>query len=157
MAWSTVDAKKLVTMWKEGKRIREISKALGGLTKSAIVGKVHRLGLSNRGDLTERNYTVAMNELDMCLTTREMLLAKRRIAYDKIKTTDAIPSQIIQVKEYLNLLEEIERLRGAVTELAGEKFSEIQAKREQQSNDWTDGRAPDGFPTRQDGLPHRDS
>jgi len=157
MAWNNPDVKLLISMWKRGKSMREMREALNGITKSAIVGKIHRLGLSNRNELTERDYTMAMNEVDMCMNVRETLLDKRKEAYDRIRTFDAIPTQIIHVEAYLKLLKEVERLRSVVTELSGEKFNEYQAKRKKQSDDWANGRAANGFPTRQDGLPHRDS
>ena len=157
MAWSKGNVKILISLWKRGKPMKEIMEALNGVTKSAIIGKIHRLGLSNRNDLTERDYTMAMNEVDMCMNIRETLLDQRKEAWSKIRTFDAIPTQILHVEAYLKLLKEVERLRGVVTELSGEKFNEYQAKRKKQSDDWANGRAPNGFPTRQDGLPHRDS
>ena len=36
-------------MWSEGKSASQIAKELGGVTRNAVIGKVHRLGLSNRG------------------------------------------------------------------------------------------------------------
>jgi GcrA cell cycle regulator len=35
-------------MWLEGKSASEIAKELGEITRNAVIGKVHRLGLSNR-------------------------------------------------------------------------------------------------------------
>jgi len=35
-------------MWGEGKSASQISKELGSVTRNAVIGKVHRLGLSNR-------------------------------------------------------------------------------------------------------------
>ena len=35
-------------MWGEGKSASQIAKELGGVTRNAVIGKVHRLGLSNR-------------------------------------------------------------------------------------------------------------
>jgi GcrA cell cycle regulator len=35
-------------MWAEGKSASQIAKELGGVTRNAVIGKVHRLGLSNR-------------------------------------------------------------------------------------------------------------
>ena len=35
-------------MWSEGKSASQIAKELGGVTRNAVIGKVHRLGLSNR-------------------------------------------------------------------------------------------------------------
>jgi GcrA cell cycle regulator len=35
-------------MWAEGQSASQIAKELGGVTRNAVIGKVHRLGLSNR-------------------------------------------------------------------------------------------------------------
>ncbi|MBL9052265.1 MAG: GcrA cell cycle regulator, partial [Tabrizicola sp.] len=38
----------LKRMWGEGQSASQIAKELGGVTRNAVIGKVHRLGLSNR-------------------------------------------------------------------------------------------------------------
>lgn len=37
-------------LWSEGQSASQIAKELGGVTRNAVIGKVHRLGLSNRVD-----------------------------------------------------------------------------------------------------------
>jgi GcrA cell cycle regulator len=48
-SWSDERVEALKTMWTEGKSASHIAKELGGVTRNAVIGKVHRLGLSNRG------------------------------------------------------------------------------------------------------------
>ncbi|MGM0584448.1 MAG: GcrA family cell cycle regulator [Pseudomonadota bacterium] len=48
MSWTDERVELLKTMWGEGKSASQIAKALGGVTRNAVIGKVHRLGLSNR-------------------------------------------------------------------------------------------------------------
>ncbi|MEM6439648.1 MAG: GcrA family cell cycle regulator [Pseudomonadota bacterium] len=48
MSWTDERVETLKTMWSEGKSASQIAKALGGVTRNAVIGKVHRLGLSNR-------------------------------------------------------------------------------------------------------------
>ena len=36
----------LTKMWAEGNSASQIAKELGGVTRNAVIGKVHRLGLS---------------------------------------------------------------------------------------------------------------
>jgi GcrA cell cycle regulator len=48
MSWTDERVESLKTMWIEGKSASQIAKALGGVTRNAVIGKVHRLGLSNR-------------------------------------------------------------------------------------------------------------
>jgi GcrA cell cycle regulator len=48
MSWTDERVQKLQEMWAEGHSAAQIAKVLGGVTRNAVIGKVHRLGLSNR-------------------------------------------------------------------------------------------------------------
>lgn len=48
MSWTDERVETLKAMWSEGKSASQIAKELGGVTRNAVIGKVHRLGLSNR-------------------------------------------------------------------------------------------------------------
>ncbi len=48
MSWSDERVETLKKMWGEGQSASQIAKELGGVTRNAVIGKVHRLGLSNR-------------------------------------------------------------------------------------------------------------
>ena len=48
MSWTDERVEKLQEMWAEGHSAAQIAKVLGGVTRNAVIGKVHRLGLSNR-------------------------------------------------------------------------------------------------------------
>ena len=48
MAWTDDRVETLKRMWGEGASASQIAKELGGVTRNAVIGKVHRLGLSNR-------------------------------------------------------------------------------------------------------------
>jgi GcrA cell cycle regulator len=48
MSWTDERVEMLKAMWTEGKSASQIAKELGGVTRNAVIGKVHRLGLSNR-------------------------------------------------------------------------------------------------------------
>jgi len=54
MSWTDERVEALKSMWTEGKSASQIAKELGGVTRNAVIGKVHRLGLSNRGPNGER-------------------------------------------------------------------------------------------------------
>jgi GcrA cell cycle regulator len=49
MSWTDERVETLKRMWAEGQSASQIAKELGGVTRNAVIGKVHRLGLSNRG------------------------------------------------------------------------------------------------------------
>jgi GcrA cell cycle regulator len=48
MSWTDERVEILKKMWGEGQSASQIAKELGGVTRNAVIGKVHRLGLSNR-------------------------------------------------------------------------------------------------------------
>ncbi len=48
MSWTEERVETLKKMWGEGQSASQIAKELGGVTRNAVIGKVHRLGLSNR-------------------------------------------------------------------------------------------------------------
>lgn len=48
MAWTEDRVEVLKKLWAEGHSASQIAKQLGGVTRNAVIGKVHRLGLSGR-------------------------------------------------------------------------------------------------------------
>jgi GcrA cell cycle regulator len=48
MAWTEDRVATLSKLWAEGLSASQIAKQLGGVTRNALIGKVHRLGLSGR-------------------------------------------------------------------------------------------------------------
>ncbi len=59
MSWTDERVETLKKMWGEGQSASQIAKELGGVTRNAVIGKVHRLGLSNRVGATEEPEAVA--------------------------------------------------------------------------------------------------
>ncbi|APG47691.1 GcrA family cell cycle regulator [Phaeobacter porticola] len=54
MSWTDERVELLKKMWGEGQSASQIAKELGGVTRNAVIGKVHRLGLSNRNSGTAK-------------------------------------------------------------------------------------------------------
>ncbi|KCZ92726.1 GcrA family cell cycle regulator [Hyphomonas johnsonii] len=48
MSWTDERVNVLKKLWAEGHSASQIAKQLGGVTRNAVIGKVHRLGLSGR-------------------------------------------------------------------------------------------------------------
>lgn len=48
VAWTEDRVEILTKLWAEGLSASQIAKQLGGVTRNAVIGKVHRLGLSGR-------------------------------------------------------------------------------------------------------------
>ena len=57
MSWTDERVELLKKMWGEGQSASQIAKELGGVTRNAVIGKVHRLGLSNRAGAPEAKPT----------------------------------------------------------------------------------------------------
>lgn len=47
-SWSDERVDHLRRLWEEGRTASQIATELGGVTRNAVIGKIHRLGLSNR-------------------------------------------------------------------------------------------------------------
>ncbi|HHL42097.1 MAG TPA: GcrA cell cycle regulator, partial [Hellea balneolensis] len=48
MAWTEERVALLTKLWTEGLSASQVAQQLGGVTRNAVIGKVHRLGLSGR-------------------------------------------------------------------------------------------------------------
>lgn len=55
MSWTDERVALLKKLWGEGKTAAEIAKELGGVTRNAVIGKAHRLKLSNRVSPIQQN------------------------------------------------------------------------------------------------------
>ena len=54
MSWTPDRVEILKKMWSEGQSASQIAGELGEVTRNAVIGKVHRLGLSNRGTIVTK-------------------------------------------------------------------------------------------------------
>lgn len=52
MGWTDERVEQLKSLWTEGLSASQIARALGGVTRNAVIGKVHRLGLAGRAGPT---------------------------------------------------------------------------------------------------------
>jgi len=48
MGWTDERVEQLKGLWNEGLSASQIARALGGISRNAVIGKVHRLGLAGR-------------------------------------------------------------------------------------------------------------
>lgn len=90
MSWTDERVELLKKLWGEGQSASQIAKELGGVTRNAVIGKVHRLGLSNRATSTSKTESQAK-------TGRKPDTAARRKLASVIKGPDpkatAIPAR----------------------------------------------------------------
>jgi GcrA cell cycle regulator len=52
MSWTDERVEQLKSLWTEGLSASQIARTLGGVTRNAVIGKVHRLGLAGRATPT---------------------------------------------------------------------------------------------------------
>lgn len=63
MSWTEERVELLTQLWGQGKTAAEIAKLLGeGVTRNAVIGKAHRLKLSNRASPIQQNDNVKPKE-----------------------------------------------------------------------------------------------
>lgn len=59
MTWTDERVELLKKLWSDGLSASQIAGRLGGVTRNAVIGKVHRLGLSGRSQMTRSPATRA--------------------------------------------------------------------------------------------------
>ena len=57
MGWTDERVEQLKSLWTEGLSASQIARVLGGVTRNAVIGKVHRLGLAGRAGPTRSERT----------------------------------------------------------------------------------------------------
>ncbi|MFN5783999.1 MAG: GcrA family cell cycle regulator, partial [Novosphingobium sp.] len=59
MSWTDERIEKLTKMWESGSTASQIADELGGVSRNAVIGKAHRLGLKARPSPVKPNETEA--------------------------------------------------------------------------------------------------
>ena len=55
MSWTDERIDRLKTMWEKGLTASQIADELGGVSRNAVIGKAHRLGLKSRPSPVKAN------------------------------------------------------------------------------------------------------
>jgi GcrA cell cycle regulator len=63
MSWTNERVERLKTLWTEGQSASAIAATLGEVTRNAVIGKVHRLGLAGRAGTSRRGRTARHSPL----------------------------------------------------------------------------------------------
>ena len=90
MGWTDERVELLKKLWQDGLSASQIAKQLGGVTRNAVIGKVHRLGLSGRATPSKPQRTVFKAPRPARPVT-PAITAPRRIA-------EAVPQQSAPVR-----------------------------------------------------------
>ncbi|MCB1782832.1 MAG: gcrA cell cycle regulator family protein [Alphaproteobacteria bacterium] len=72
MSWTEERVSVLMKLWGEGRTAAEIAKELGGVTRNAVIGKAHRLKLSNRVSPIQQNKKPSVKISDRTVEKKAM-------------------------------------------------------------------------------------
>ncbi len=113
MSWTEDRVSKLAKLWADGLSASQVAAELGGVTRNAVIGKVHRLGLSARAKPAGRSNTGGRRKpasrkgtgTGGYSTTSRMNRSKTgRTTSDLIvKTKPKIAEEVLQAPESLKL------------------------------------------------------
>ena len=95
MSWTDDRVEILTKMWAEGNSASQIAKELGGVTRNAVIGKVHRLGLSNRATTSTTNKTESKTKSSL----KGNLKAKQKVR--KVETTEPKPDNVTSLRRQI--------------------------------------------------------
>ncbi len=89
MSWTDDRVALLKKLWGEGKTAAEIAKELGGVTRNAVIGKAHRLKLSNRVSPIQQNKKPVAPKPQTQIPTKAQL--KQILRYTEQENRERIP------------------------------------------------------------------
>ena len=94
MSWTDERVELLKKMWGEGQSASQIAKELGGVTRNAVIGKVHRLGLSNRATTSTKSDSATKAEAKPKAAPKPKAAAKPKAdPMPEMKTEPAVPQR----------------------------------------------------------------
>jgi len=80
MSWTNERVSLLTKLWGEGHTAAEIAKKLGGVTRNAVIGKAHRLKLSNRVSPIQQNKKPANKNVERKTTKKVGIASKSNVS-----------------------------------------------------------------------------
>ncbi|MGC6512634.1 MAG: GcrA family cell cycle regulator [Parvibaculales bacterium] len=108
MAWTEDRVEMLKKLWTEGLSASQIARQMGGVTRNAVIGKVHRLGLSGRAT-PARVTTAKINSAATAGQPSQPSIAATNLSYKEDDTlqnieTPAEPEPILSKEERASVL-----------------------------------------------------
>ncbi len=79
MSWTEDRVSILTKLWGDGHTAAEIAKKLGGVTRNAVIGKAHRLKLSNRVSPIQQNKKPANKNIERIVTIKQKISTAKSI------------------------------------------------------------------------------
>ena len=101
MSWTDERVSTLKKLWGDGHTAAEIAKRLGGVTRNAVIGKAHRLKLSNRVSPIQQNKKPANKNIERKVVDK----IKAAPSVAKTSTPPVIKAEPIISGELYSLLE----------------------------------------------------
>ncbi len=104
MAWTEERVEILKKLWVDGLSASQIARKMGGVTRNAVIGKVHRLGLSGRA--TSARVSTAQTSTDSGRNTAPSLPGNRGRyrPNDLEEVKNVIPEPILSPEERASVL-----------------------------------------------------
>ncbi len=109
MSWTDERVELLRKLWQDGLSASQIAAELGGVTRNAVIGKVHRLGLSGRGQPTSSIKRQRRTHASGPRRTRTMTVGNLALKQDVDALPDAIPhlrrNVVVPIPKRLSILQ----------------------------------------------------
>ncbi|MEI7804099.1 MAG: GcrA family cell cycle regulator [Hyphomicrobiales bacterium] len=109
MSWTDERVELLKKLWADGLSASQIAGELGGITRNAVIGKVHRLGLSGRAkspSSTAPRPRKARSSSHMMRVPRSSMRGNTALAYDfDMEPEPELIEKLIPVEQRRTLLE----------------------------------------------------
>ena len=91
MGWTEERVATLKKLWLDGLSASQIAKQLGGVTRNAVIGKVHRLGLSGRATPSQPARTTFKAPRPPRPAPAQPMIARRPVEQPTAQTTASTP------------------------------------------------------------------
>lgn len=91
MSWTEERVSLLKKLWGEGHTAAEIAKQLGGVTRNAVIGKAHRLKLSNRVSPIQQNKKPANKNVERKTAKKTASIAS--VSNHNVSNVSAVPNK----------------------------------------------------------------
>jgi len=119
MSWTDERIALLKKMWKDGKSAAEIAKVLAkGVTRNAVIGKAHRMGLSGRPSPIKKPAAAPKKEKEAAAPKKEVAAPRETASRSKAAPApSAKPSPMLarEAEELKKIEKEVVQLGGGVS------------------------------------------
>lgn len=107
MSWTDERVELLKKLWGEGHSASQIAGELGGVTRNAVIGKVHRLGLSGRAKTSSSSAKPRRPRATTASTTPKKPVAQPQTAGATALKADIAPAPIAEAPPELDPIADV--------------------------------------------------